>query len=112
MMATWADYKKAGPLLISTRSPGHGGRQAGANFLFRCGRQADGIRQLGECAIEKACAALVSRNHQRDGRPHLHIGLHNGERLIDIGNDVVRVLDADRQSDVSLSDAGLKLLFR
>jgi hypothetical protein len=43
LMATWADYKKAGPLLISTD----------ARFLFRCGRQADGIGQLGECAIKK-----------------------------------------------------------
>ena len=58
----------------------------------------------------KCRLSIGPRDYQRDGRPHLHIGLHNGERLIDIGKDVVRVLDADRQSDVSLSDAGLKLL--
>jgi len=37
--------------------------------------------------------------------------LHSGKRLIDVGNDVVWVLDADRKPDVSLRDAGLELLF-
>ena len=37
--------------------------------------------------------------------------LHSGKRLIDIGNDIVWVLDADRKPDVSLRDAGLELLF-
>ena len=38
------------------RSPGHGGRHAGASFLFGCVRQGDGIRQLGERAIKTARA--------------------------------------------------------
>ena len=36
VIATWADYKKAGPLLISTDHRGNGGRKAPADFPFGC----------------------------------------------------------------------------
>jgi len=47
----WRGDSTASPYL--DRSPGHGGRQADASFLFRCVRQGDGIRQLDERGIEK-----------------------------------------------------------
>src|SRR5262245_46552315 len=34
------------------RSPRHGGRQAGASFLFECFRQGDRVRRLDESAVE------------------------------------------------------------
>lgn len=38
--------------------------------------------------------------------------LHSSQRLIDIGNNVVRMLDTDRKPYISLSHAGLELLLR
>jgi hypothetical protein len=38
-------------------------------------------------------------------------GLHCTERLIDVGDNVVRMLDADRKPHIPLADTGLQLLF-
>ena len=38
--------------------------------------------------------------------------LHSSKRLIDIGNNVVRMLDADRKPHITFSHAGLELLLR
>ncbi len=51
VIATWAGYKKAGPLLDLHGSPRDGGRQAGADFSFGCVGQTGGIRRLDQSAM-------------------------------------------------------------
>src|SRR5260370_42535473 len=46
-IVTWAGYKKAGSLLVSTDHRRDGGRQAGDHHLHKCGRETDGLRYLG-----------------------------------------------------------------
>ena len=53
VIATWAGYKKAGPLLISTDHRGTADGKPLRSFLFECGRQAGGVGHLGERAIGK-----------------------------------------------------------
>ena len=36
---------------------------------------------------------------------------HRRERLVEVGEDVVDMLDADRKADIAVGDAGLQLLF-
>jgi len=48
---TWADYKKTWASICLNRSPGHGGWQAGASFLFECFRQGDRVRRPDESAV-------------------------------------------------------------
>ena len=51
VIATWADYKKAGPLLLSLD---HRGTADGKPFhliLLECGRQTGGVKHLGGRAV-------------------------------------------------------------
>ena len=67
LIATWAEYKKAGPLLISTDHRGTADGKPAASFLFGCVRQGDGIRQLDERAIEKVvCSTNGSTAHDQE----------------------------------------------
>ncbi len=50
VVAKWAGYKKAGPLLISTDR--HGRRKAAADFHYKRGSEGDGLGYLDQSAIE------------------------------------------------------------
>jgi hypothetical protein len=68
VFATWADYKKAGPLLFSLD---HRGTRNAASFLLECGRQTGGVKHLDGCAIggELSRAAFTFAGSSRVSPP-------------------------------------------
>jgi hypothetical protein len=73
VFATWADYKKAGPLLFSLDHRGTRNGDPLHPFLLECGRQAGGVKHLDGRAISGEFKPGGSKA-QKSKRDHIRAG--------------------------------------
>lgn len=74
------------------------------------------------CLLSRATNSIKPLLSKPDSPPglQLHGAINTGvvvtlccaERVIDVGDNIVRMFDADRKPDIPIADAGLQLLFR